>query len=101
MARLSNGAFVPIHEAGWYQRTVTRAAPVAVRRERGVDLSRFYDSELQAYRDAGPKGGEEARRVRAQILDRRGGVLPFNWTLVEHYKDCLDMKAKMSLKAKT
>ena len=99
MANLSTAWFVPIEEVGHYQRTIGRAAPIAVRRERGVDMSRYYKSELQEYADAGPREGEEARRVRTQIFERRGGVLPHNWTVVEHYKANLDMMARVQLHA--
>lgn len=98
MAGLSTARFVPIEGVGHYQRTIKRVAPVAVRRERGVDLSRYYKSELQEYVDAGPVGGDGARRVRAQIFERRGGVLPHNWTIVEMYKANLHLMEEIRLK---
>jgi len=91
-------AFEPIEGVGFYCRTVRSAAPVAARRERGVDLGGYYKSELQAYVDAGPTGGEAARHVRSQIFERRGGVLPRNWTVVECYKANLDLMAEIRLK---
>ena len=96
MGELSTRAFEPIDGAGFYHRTIRAAAPVAARRERGVDLAGYYKSELQAYVDAG--SGEAARHVRAQIFERRGGVLPRNWTVVEHYKANLDLLAQVKLK---
>lgn len=98
MAKLSTRAFEPIEGVGFYCRTMRSAAPVAVRRERGVDLSRYYKSELQAYVDAGPTGGEAARHVRAQIFERRGGVLPHNWTIVEIYSANLHLMEEIRLK---
>ena len=95
---MSKCTFEPIEGVGFTQRTIRSAAPVAVRRENGVDLSGYYKSELQAYVDAGPMGGEAARHVRAQIFERRGGVLPRNWTIVEHYKANLDLLAEIKLK---
>lgn len=95
---MSTGGFEPIEDPGFWQRTIRRAAPVAVRRERGVDLSRYYKSELQEFVDAGPREGEGAQHVREQIVERRGGVLPHNWTIVEHYKANLDLMATIKLK---
>ena len=94
--RMSTSTFEPIEGVGCRHRTLHSAAPVAVRRENGVDLSNYYKSELQAYTDARP--GEAARHVRAQIFERRGGVLPRNWTVVEHYKANLDLLAEIRLK---
>ena len=96
MSTLPTRAFAPIEEVGFYHRTIRAAAPVAVRREHGVDLSGYHKSELQAYADARP--GEAARHVREQIVERRGGVLPRNWTVVEHYKANLDLLARVNLK---
>lgn len=93
---MSMCTFEPIEEVGFYHRTMRSAAPVAVRRENGVDLSGYYKSELQAYTDA--RSGEAARQVRAQIVERRGGVLPRNWTVVEHYKANLELIAQVNLK---
>ena len=98
MSDMSTHAFEPIEGVGFYCRTMRSAAPVAARRERGVDLAGYYKSELQAYVDAGPASGEAARHVRAQIFERRGGVLPRNWTVVEHYKANLDLLARFELK---
>ena len=98
MSDMSTHAFEPIEGVGFCCRTMHSAAPVAARRERGVDLAGYYKSELQAYVDAGPMGGEAARHVRAQIFERRGGVLPRNWTIVEHYKANLDLLAEIKLK---
>ena len=92
---MSTCTFEPIEGVGFYHRTMRSVAPVAVRRENGVDLSGYYKSELQAYTDARP--GEAARHVRAQIVERRGGVLPRNWTVVEHYKANLDLLAEIKV----
>lgn len=88
-------AFAPIEGVGFYCRTMRSVAPVAVRREHGVDLGGYYKSELQAYADARP--GEAARHVREQIVKRRGGVLPRNWTVVECFKANLDLMAEIGL----
>ena len=93
---MSTCKFEPIDGIGFTQRTLRSAAPVAVRREHGVDLSGYYKSELQAYVDASP--GKDARHVREQIVERRGGVLPRNWTVVEGYKANLDLMAEIKLK---
>jgi len=95
---MSTRKFVPIEGVGFYCRTMRSAAPVAVRRERGVDLGGYYKSELQEFVDAGPGEGEGARHVRERIVERRGGVLPHNWTVVEHYKANLDLMAEIRLK---
>ena len=97
MSDMSTRAFEPIEGVDVRHRTICSAAPVAARRERGVDLAGYYKSELQAYVDAGPASGEAARLVRAQIFERRGGVLPRNWTIVEHYKANLDLLADIRL----
>ena len=96
MSDMPSRTFEPIEGIGFVQRTLKRAAPVAVHRERGVDLSRYHKSELQAYVDADP--GEAARHVRAQIVERRGGVLPHNWTVLEHYKANVDLMEQIRLK---
>tara|TARA_B100000963_G_scaffold32534_1_gene24178 strand:- start:1818 stop:2144 length:327 start_codon:yes stop_codon:yes gene_type:complete len=76
------------------------AAPVAVCRERGVDLGPYQKAELAEYMDAGPREGKTARLVRARILGRRGGVLPHNWTAVEHYKANVDLMAQIRAEGK-
>jgi hypothetical protein len=48
--------------------------------------------------DAGPVRGEAARLVRAQVFERRGGVLPRNWELLDHYKENLDMIERMRVR---
>lgn len=89
-------AFEPIEGVGFYCRTMRSAAPVAVRREHGVDLGGYHKSELQAYVDADP--GEAALHVRAQIVERRGGVLPHNWRVLEDYKANVHLMAEIRLK---
>lgn len=96
---MSTRAFEPISEAGSCQQTLRRAAPVAVRRERGVDLGRYHKSELQAYVAADP--GEAALHVRAQIVERRGGVLPHNWVVLEDYKANVNLMAQIGLKGRS
>jgi len=60
----------------------------------------YEKGELAEYMDAGPRGGEAARLVRAQILERRGGVLPRNWNAVEHYKANVELLAQMRAEGK-
>ena len=92
---VSKFGFKPIDQVGCNKRTLCSAAPIAVHRECGVNLRPFEKAELAEYMDAGPREGKAARLVRAQILERRGGVLPHNWTVVEHYKAHVDLKARM------
>jgi len=92
---VSKFGFNPIDQVGHCQRTIWSAAPVAVCRERGVDLGPYQKAELAEYMDAGPRGGEAARLVRAQILERRGGVLPHNWNALERYKANVDLMAQI------
>lgn len=97
---VSKFGFTPIDQVGCHKRTHYSAAPVAVRRERGVDMRPYDKGELAEYIDAGPREGEAARLVRAQILERRGGVLPRNWTVVEHYKANAEQIARMRAEGK-
>jgi hypothetical protein len=91
-------SFAPIDGIGFVQRTISKARPVAVRRVRGVDMDNFRKSELDALLNAGPLGSPSATRVEREIQDRRGGVLPRNWTVVKHYKANVDMIARMNLR---
>ena len=89
--------FAPIDGIGFVQRTITKASPVAVRRSRGVDLDNYHKNELDALLNAGPLGSPSATRVEREIQERRGGVLPRNWTVVKHYKANVDRMARMGI----
>ena len=93
-ARMS---FSPIDGIGFVQRTITKASPIAVRRSRGVDMDNYRKSELEALLNAGPLGSPSATRVEREIQERRGGVLPHNWTVVKHYKANVDLMARMGI----
>ena len=95
---VSKFGFKPIGRVDHCQRAWWSAAPVAVCRERGVDFSSLQKAEIQLYMDAGPVRGEAARLVRAQVFERRGGVLPRNWELLDHYKENLDMIERMRVR---
>jgi len=90
-------SFTPIDGIGFVQRTIIKARPIAVRRSRGVDMDNYHKSELDALLNAGPLGSPSATRVEREIQERRGGVLPRNWTVVKHYKANVDMLARMDL----
>jgi Holliday junction resolvase RusA-like endonuclease len=90
-------SFTPIDGIGFVQRTITKAKPIPMRRSRGVDMDNYSKSELDALLNAGPLGSPSATRVEREIQERRGGVLPRNWTLVKHYKANVDMIARMNL----
>ena len=90
-------SFTPIDGIGFVQRTITKAKPIPVRRSRGVDMDSYSKSELDALLNAGPLGSPSAMRVEREIQERRGGVLPRNWTLVKHYKANMDMMTRMNL----
>ncbi len=90
-------SFAPIEGISFVQRTITKAKPVALRRSRGVDLENYRKSELEALLNAGPLGSPSATRVEREIQERRGGVLPHNWTVVKHYKANVDLMARMGI----
>ena len=92
---VSKFGFEPIVRAHVGAPAIYVAAPVAVRQERGVDLGPLGHREVRDYVAARRKDEEAARRVRARILKRRGGVLPHNWTVVEHYKENVHRMARM------
>lgn len=96
LGEVSKFGFEPIIQPGYQCRTIYQAAPVAVRRERGVDLRPCEKGEIAEYVDA--KNKEACGLVRAQILERCGGVLPDNWTLVEHYKANLELMESIRIR---
>ena len=100
LGEVSKFGFEPIIRPGFQCRTIYHAAPVAVRRERGVDLGPFAKSEIQEYVDTGPMGGKDALRARAELLERRGGVLPANWTVAEHYKANLELMESIRIRGR-
>ena len=87
----STRRFVPIELANHTTCSRKHAAPVAVRRERGVDMRPCEQYELFAFMAAGPSKGEGARRVRAQIFECRGGVMPLDWCAAEEYKETCEL----------
>lgn len=92
----SKPGFKPIQFVEFVCRTVYHAEPWPLYRLVGVDLRPFDKNEMQDYVDAGNK--EACGRVRAEILDRRGGVLPANWEVVEIFKENMDLIEHMRLR---
>ena len=88
--------FKPIQFCEFACRTVHNAEPWPLHRSVGVDLRPFDKSEMQDYVDAENK--EACGRVRAEILDRRGGVLPDNWEVVEIFKENLDLMESVRIR---
>lgn len=88
--------FSPIHQCQFICATNEYHSPVPIYRACGVDLSRYYADELEAYVVAGPADSEDAALVERQILDARGGVLPEDWTKVKYHKRNLEMVERMA-----
>ena len=88
--------FSPIQQCEFICNTNVYCAPVPLYRHCGVDLCRYHAEEMEAYVNAGPAESEDAALVERQILDARGGVLPENWTIVQHHKRNLEMVERMS-----
>ena len=87
--------FRSIHFSEFVCNTQVYCAPIPLYRSCGVDLSCYRAEEMAAYVDAGDGEGEDAALVEKQILDARGGVLPFNWGIVRHHKRNLDLVESM------